>query len=577
MFQPGASPAPQLLDPKAKEIARRHAKKTGLWQRLNESLEPSAEIPVVRRSNYRIYKRTGNRMRFLKLQGERRQRLEMAALAAWMNHPKGDLDHIQDLLWAYCDDWTWVMAAHEGSVNDLGSTQIGSLLVEIVHALQDKIEDEVRDRVHGEVRKRVLDEFESYHNTEFWYTAPMNWNHVCNGGIIRAAQLIIKDPRKLAKAIHPVIQRMTYALDGFTDDGGCLEGPGYWGFGFGHFVRAAYSLHCQTGGQLNLMEQEKIKRIARFPLAVHIEGDYRINFADGGHGKIDLGTVLRLNHFFDLPELFALCPVTKTSNGKELLNPNSLEDISLYRGEKPNQKKDDSDTILRDLGIAKLRGQPGENRMTLSVLAGHNGVPHNHNDIGHFLVHKHGRMLLVDPGAPVYTSKTFSSKRYEILFCRSRGHSVPVINGKEQCAGYEYAGALDVVGANELGSTVSKVDMTRAYPKGTVKSLTRQLTLDTELNSLHIEDTFVFSRQPKALEEAFVTFEKASVIRSGKSVRIGSVKEGAILTAQQPGTFKVETLVEETEDSKPGSPPLVRISFTPASFKKTMVLCFSLV
>ena len=69
---------------------------------------------------------------------------------------------------------------------------------------------------------------------------------------------------------------------------------------------------------------------------------------------------------------------------------------------------------------------------------GNNDENHNHNDIGHFLCVFHGEMLLTDLGAGEYTKDYFGDGRYDILCNRSMGHSVPLVNGREQCAGREY-------------------------------------------------------------------------------------------------------------------------------------------
>jgi hypothetical protein len=192
------------------------------------------------------------------------------------------------------------------------------------------------------------------------------------------------------------------------------------------------------------------------------------------------------------------------------------------------------------------------------------------------MVFKRGRMALTDPGAPLYNSKTFSDRRYDILYCRSRGHSVPVINGREQKNGLQYRGELSVEGLNEAGTKRATIDMTRAYPGGTVRSLVRTLALDHGDNSLAIEDAYRFSKRPRAVEEAFVTFEKAVAIRKGRAVRIGPARGGVTLSAWPSGRFRVDALVDESEDARPGGPALQRITFVPARLADEFVLRFCL-
>jgi hypothetical protein len=568
--------APHLIDPKAVARGRRTAKRNGVWDCLTQELDPAQAIPVRKRSTFRTFARSGNRSTLEVFETARTRELEQAVLALWLGHPKADLDYLQDILWAYCDDWTWIMAAHENTRVDLGAATKAARFAEILFALEDRIEPEVKERMRTQIEQRVLRSIWNYDNVETWHTTRMNWNHVCNGGFIRAALLEIKDTRTLARAIHPAIQNMTYALDGFADDGGCEEGTSYWGYGFGHFVQAAYALHCRTGGELNIMSDEKVERICRFPIAAHIAGTTRATFADSANGYIATSTAMQINHFYNVPQLYELCQreSEETPGGAGRLLANDMHSLALYAGQKATGKPDSQDYCLPNLGMVKLRGQAGPEQMTVLAIAGNNGVPHNHNDVGSFLLHKHDRLALTDPGAPRYNNQTFSENRYAIIFCRSRGHSVPLINGHEQAAGKQYDGSLSVEGLNDPGSKRAAIDMTRAYPDNTLKELIRTLELDPRANQLTLTDAYTFTQKPKSLEEAFVTFEKVHIAKRGDRIRIGPVRGGLTLTALQPGAFDVETVQEKTEHVRENTPPIQRIRFIPKTLSKTMTLQF---
>ena len=563
------SPAPYLRDPKAVAQARRLAKKNGVWDDL-EKLDPTRDIPVLKRSDFRNYRRVGDRGVPQAKAGYRRGELNRAAMALWLNHPGADVDYLQDLLWAYCDDWTWVMAAHEGRAIDLGSAALGATLGEILHVLGDHLEDEVKERVSRAIEKHIFEPFWNYRHLDSWKTARMNWNHVCNGEVIRAALYQISDPFALAHMTHAAIQNLTYAIDGFTDDGGCEEGPGYWGYGFGHYLSTAYALYLKTDGALNIMVDPsgKIERICRYPLAAHIDGPLRSTFADSSHGYTAARAAMIINAFSDLPALYALCDL----HSDRTLKVQSMHDLAMYSGFKIKAAPDSKDYVLPDLGQVKLRGAPGKQQMTVMCLAGNNGVPHNHNDIGSFIVHKHGKLLLVDPGGPVYTRKTFGPNRYDILFCNSLGHSVPVINGTLQQAGRQYFGTLSVENLNGDDLKQAVIDMAHAYPKGTVKQLTRTFTLDSKANALFLEDAFSFDRKPRSLAEGFITFEQVRV--SKKSVQIGAKTGGVTLTVENcAGHFEAERMVEASKEGRTDQ-VVTRIQFVPDVLDKEMVLKF---
>lgn len=572
------SPTPHLVDSGAVARARRWAKKNGIWDDLSQNLDPKSDIPVIKRSAYRNFERVGDRGVPQAANLMREQMRDRAALGLWLGHPKADADYLQDVMWACCDEWTWVAAAHEYLTVDLWSMMWGVSLAEILYVAGDRIEPEVRDRVTSEIKRKVIEPIWDYTKPLPWKTTGNNWNHVCNGCLIRIGLLLIDDADVLAHTIHGAIANMTYGIDGFSDDGGCAEGAGYWDYGFGNYMLAAHALLKKTDGEINLMAGEKIQRICRYPLATQISGHLRSTFSDSGNGYVAAQQALLINEFYEMPELFGACLLHEDGSlqlhTRSAGNAIRLHELALYKGQRTRALRDDRDYVLADLGQVKLRGKPGQNQMTLMAIAGHNSMPHNHNDIGSFIVHKGDRVHLVDPGAPQYSKKTFGPHRYEIPYCNSFGHSVPVINGKLQGTGRQFKGALRVENVNGSGEKRAEIDLARAYPKGTVKTLTRTFILDTNANRLTMQDVYQFSRKPRSVEEAFVTFEKVTVAVNGLSVQIGPKAKGIRLEAvETPGEFKVERLEDAAKEY--GKRDVIsRISFVPEMLAKEMCLEF---
>ena len=569
----GASPAPYLIAKERKALAREYAVENGIWEDLDNHFRPDQPIPVIKRSVYRNYRRIGDRTVPQARAGERMRELRRAFLALWLEHPKADLDYLQDLLWAYCDDWTWVMAAHEGRAIDLGAATLGATLAEILYVLRHQLEEEVTKRVSHEIERRIFDPFFNYHHADTWKSVRHNWNHVCNGEIIRTALYQIEDPLVLANMVHGAIQNLTYAIDGFTDDGGCVEGPGYWDYGFGHYLAVAEALFFRTGGEINLLADEKIRRICKYPLAVNIEGPLRATFADASQGYMPARLALIINSFYPMENLYHLCE----RNEDGTLHLRDVHELATYNGEKASGEPDSSDYLLPELGLVKLRGDEGPGQLTLMALAGNNGVNHNHNDIGSFMVYKHKQIFFVDPGGPVYSRATFSTSRYESVFCNSFGHSVPIIGGRPQEAGREYYGTMRVANLNGMNGEHMKcvtIDMTHAYPEGTVKNLVRSFTLDTQANRLWLQDAYLFEEVPDSIEEAFITFHPVEVQSGGTSVRIGDEEHGVILSAPDVvGHFNVTVLLEESKEGRT-SEIIRRVTFEPHEVLPAMSIRF---
>jgi len=556
---------PGLMDPAVKERARAFAKESGLWDKITAELDPTRDIPVMKRSDFRDYARTGSRTKDEQARAYRANETNLAGLALWLDHPSADLDYFQDLLWAWCETTWWHLVAEEGRHIDLLSSLRARELAEYSHIFADRLEPEVRERISAAVSARVLDIVLDYKKLDWWQTHKNNWNTVCNGNIIQAALYEIKDPMQLAALLHPVCRRMEYAIDYYTNDGGCVEGAGYWGYGFGNFVDAALALYHRTGGAVNLMEGEHIARICHFPLSVYLRPPVRASFADSSDEWLTAALALKINQFMPLPELFQL--VNKTDRGT--LELEDIRSLALFNGEKPLPYTDRTDYLLPDLGYAKVHAV--ESDVILAAVAGRNDVSHNHNDLGSFLILKDGIMFLTDPGAPHYTAKTFSERRYETLVCASTGHSVPLINGLEQLEG-DFFGTISAGGLNTVGDKVVTIDLAHAYPDPTLRKFLRQFVLGKD-GSVRMVDQFEFSKVPVSLEEAFVSFEPIEV--QGHALKIGTGTATVGITSKVPGTFHVDCFTKAQHE---GFNPrvLYRARFLPDMLDATIQLEFTI-
>lgn len=560
---------PGLGEPATKRRVKRYLQQWGRWDKLGKRLSEIDQPPRVTWSQWRQFKREGTRPAEERGRRAINDQLSDLTLGLWLGHPAAEVDRMHDLIWALCEMHTWVPAFHEYCNLDLMSTAIARHLAQALWMVGDQLEPEVTDKAHAEIDRRVLSVSCDWRTPDWWTTAPMNWNHVCNANLIITAMYEIGG-FNLPNYLHPRIGYLKYGIDGFGDDGSCLEGPGYWTYGFGHFIDAAVAVHHRTGGALNLADAPKIARICRFPIAAHIDGPIRAVFGDGGHGHLSTDLSVKINHLLDVPELIGLCPREKGE-----LRPTSLEAMALHRNRKLPKATRPGDALLPDMGLAKLTVGTGARKTTLAALAGRNDFPHNHNDIGSFILYKHGKCLLTDPGAPFYTKETFGPKRYTLFHCRSFGHSVPVIDGKEQPDGSKYHGTIQVEGLDGPATRPKTVtiEMAKAYRVAGLKQLTRTFELDGG-GAVTMTDAYRFNRKPKSIEEAFITYEPTRVAPSGQSVTIGRGKAKLKLEAvDTPGRFKVEDQGDWSL-SWHSKTPVQRISFTPKSLSQSMTLRF---
>jgi hypothetical protein len=502
-------------------------------------------------------------------------RIQDEALALWLDHPSADAGRLEETLWAFCDFALWMpqesAKLHEA---DLFSTQCGAVLSELLHAVGDRLDPQVARRVGQRIEERSLAAALDWRNLPIWMCRRNNWNHVCFSNVIQTALHRMKEPRPLASLLVLCTHMMEFGMTGFSEDGGCAEGPMYWGYGFGHFLEAAIVLREVSGGLLNLMDSEHAQRIARYPLAVWLNGRDRCLFSDSNSGFMRAHEALMVNAFLPLPQLFNFCE--KGLDGRpELQNWHDLllaVDSPAWRESALREPSPISDAHLPALGFSKVVTTLADgSRVQLAATALHNAAPHNHNDLGSFVYYRDGRAWITDPGMPNYTAEVYGPNRYDNLQCGSQGHPVPIINGHVQREGSQYRASISVDHAAADGSKALRIDLSRAYPDPTLTRFERKLTLSAQ-GDLQIADEFQFSESPGTLQEVFTTYLPCEA--EGDGVRIGGT-EGMILKSKQPGSFAVE-LHEVASPCAPEDKMLRRIVFTPAGLEARVSLGFSL-
>ncbi|MGN7309037.1 hypothetical protein ACTHQ2_24145, partial [Bacillus subtilis] len=205
-------------------------------------------------------------------------------------------------------------------------------------------------------------------------------------------------------------------------DGGCAEGIGYWVYGFGYFVYYADMLREYSEGEMDLLNGPKIAAIAAFPLRVHLSGGTFVNYSDSAEQQeIPSGLLSLLASRFaikvDLPFHIPLFTDDPCHRWGHLLR-NVLWSSSAMVLQEAGAVPAERGIILDDLGwmIAKGVIESASADVTrdeplttaFSVKAGHNDEPHNHNDLGQFILHCGGENILCDPGAGLYTQAYFA-------------------------------------------------------------------------------------------------------------------------------------------------------------------------
>jgi len=564
----GSAPLPGDYEGQVRRKAMEAMAAQGLRERIEAGLADDKPVEALRYTLFRHFRHTGNRSLCDGFLMTRSRQVDLAAMAVYLGMDE-KAPYLQDLLWAECDSAWWTMPSHEyfEAPIDLRVAMCGFHYARIARLLSNKIGGEVADRIYAEVRRRVLAEYVAPGRDYWWSRSSNNWNAVCSGAIGLAAMLIEDDPDRLAEILRRVLASLPIFLSGFTDDGGCTEGAGYWRYGFQWYVLFAAGLHAFTDGRVNIMAGEKVERICRYPLTVWVAPGQDLPFADAHGAFMPSFLAVLINRFHDAGELFGLCKLTEEGQ----LQIDSLTDLLCFDDRPLEPSHDAADYYLPELAVAKVRA----GAVTVGCKAGHNHEHHNHNDVGNFLVHRGRTFFVTDLGAPVYSARTFGRHRYESIFCNSLGHNVPVINGQGQPTGAGARGSMRCEGLNGGGARMVTIEMAGAYAEPALSALTRRIEMPDGQEQVVLTDRFEFDQPPNDVREHFMTFLPAKVRDGGRAVEIVSQSDGAaVLSAKSPGRFEVEELAAESAESRAGQ--LVRrIVFVPEKLDKTMSLGFT--
>jgi len=494
------------------------------FQRIIPEAERLLQKPISEQPDdlFLDFSRTGNRTRWQRVSGRRRGRIHTLTLAECLENKRRFIPAFEEIVRVLCSERTWVMPAHDRNLAnfkgkstdiDLGSSALGWSLATADYLLADKISPKTRRLIRDNLNRRIFEPYRDMvrgkRNKNWWMTGTNNWNAVCLANVTGSALAVLDAPDQRAFFIAAAEHYSKYFLEGFTNDGYCSEGLGYWNYGFGYYIMLSEAIYQATNGKVDLLQNNKAKQAATFGAKIEIINGVYPAFADC---SIRAQPSSKLMYFVSRRLGFALRSweqIDPVSAGGSLYQsmmysfPNSASRTSLSQD--PSQ-----DPGIRswfdEAGV--LISRPGPNsssRLAVALKGGHNQEHHNHNDVGSFVVVLDDEPLLIDPGGEVYTARTFSSRRYESNVLNSFGHPVPVVAGKLQQTGRKARGR--VLSQTFTDSTDTLVlDISSAYDVPELRKLERKFVYSrVGKGSLRVTDEVTFSR-PCDFSTALITF-----------------------------------------------------------------------
>lgn len=466
---------------------------------------------ILNRESFNEFYKSGNRLIYEREYFSRRGCMVSRAMNCLIkNDAVGDAK-LLEIIDAVCSEFTWSLPAHVSRDTknpkkeiDLFSAETAQTLSEIAHYI--KLSEKMHKKIRNLLFNRII---EPYENNEFWWeTSKHNWAAVCAGCV--GMTYLYEFPERIEAVMHRILKTMDCFLSGYGDDGACLEGLGYWEYGFGYFIYFAELLRRKNG--IDLINTEKVRKIAEFQHNMFLKNGVSVSFSDASRsGSYNVG----LTHF--LRQEFGGCikiPDKKYRRDfDECYRWAGFLRSFLWLDENLDGKNEN------DFGEKYFENAQWyinkKKDFAFAAKGGNNNEPHNHNDVGSFIIADSERQLIMDFGAGEYTRNYFNDEhRYEYFCTSSEGHNLPVIDGKYQKSGSKYKAEIIKAENDEF-----ILDISRAYNIEELMVFNRSFKITD--NKIIMHDSYVFSDLSHEIVERLVSPTEPKLFNG--DIKIGSL------------------------------------------------------
>jgi hypothetical protein len=530
-------------------------------------------IPHVSLADFAHYAATGERQAAEKRYRRRRDRLSQLTLAYALTERDAFLDAARAVLEAILAEPVWVFCAHDFDYPDrkpdpafpsidlvsaMSCHQLAETLVMLAGRFDEPLQTQVRDTV-------------LHRGTDTWLRRPEqawmvgrvspNWRPVCAGAVGIATLLLEPDAARRSAVMALVRAGMESWFETFPADGGCLEGIGYWEKG------VAYATMCgdvaERHGEWSPFADPRFKAVAAFPAQFALAPGIYPAFSDTGLSRTVQSALLHvLSKRLNLPDLARLDATPADERRLTTRFPGEqLRDLFWYDATLAPTRDTTLNlpaaSVLPQSEIAVFR-RPA---IAVAIKGGFNAEPHNHNDVGSFVVHHAGAMPIAELGAPIYEKAFFAAgTRYGFLASGSHGHSVPIVNGQHQRPGKD-ARAHGFSHHSDREADTITMDLAAAYPlTADLRSLVRRLSIDGQGAEIILEDEAVFATRPGHMDSVLITLGNADV---GDGVVLVSAGLSCLRVTFDPETLRVVADVQAAVALREGQRDVTRLIFSP--------------
>src|SRR5215211_3022654 len=205
--------------------------------------------PSVPATKSLLIERTGDRNEYQNISFKKRDVLGTLLLAEIYENKGRFIDPIINGVWSICEESFWGASAHLPQTKEyaglmdvsqpfveLFSAETATYLAWVDYFLGDKLDavsPQIRKRIYYETNNRIFQPLMTRQHG--WMTKnangrpPNNWNPWICSNWLNSVLLLEKDETKRVAAVSKILSVLDEFVNPYPQDGGCDEGPGYWG------------------------------------------------------------------------------------------------------------------------------------------------------------------------------------------------------------------------------------------------------------------------------------------------------------------------------------------------------------
>lgn len=504
-----------------------------------DSVIQENEVPQLLFSNYSQFKRTGDRTGYEAPYFKRRKNLAFLALALCLTCDEEKyMPRLLDHTVAILEEATWCIPAHaqwtKNNIDrwrfcDLFVAETGAVMALLVTILGDELEKYIPgicETIRVKTLERTVYTVFDKNIVHPWdiHENPANWTPWCSSNCIITALLLEPNGNKLVRQLKRFLADTSRFISNYSDDGYCPEGPGYYTkAGLMVFQTMLILEKTFPGSMDELFRDSKLKAMMEFLPNARLGSNNVVTFGDSKPGLCtELALLLPAGKYFNsapLAEFNALEDYLLGHNGDFL--PNLLVLLFDRPAELPQKFScGEKATVFQDR-LAVLRSE----KLSLSLKAGCNAEPHNHNDLGHFELFSGDLPVIIDAGTGIYAQINFSKLRYTLWYTRGNGHNAPVFGEYEQLSGPEYYSTFQIE-----DDRIIRCDLSHAYPEAAgVEQAERIIEYTPDM--VVVEDSFTLKETLPVAISLLTT--AAPEVRDNTHIQLGNVllsMEGIVLS-----------------------------------------------